>query len=75
MRNARNGLIRGKLDQTKVLINENMMGQMKRINNNVILDVSEIASGCTGSSIEKTPESLSCTTASLAASNLTVLQS
>jgi hypothetical protein len=34
MRNARNGLIRGKLDQTKVLINENMMGQMKRINNN-----------------------------------------
>ncbi len=49
MRNAKNGPIRGKLDQTKILINENMMSNMKRINDNVILDVSEIASGCTGS--------------------------
>jgi len=49
MRIAKNGPIRGKLDQTKILINENMMSNMKRINDNVILDVSEIASGCTGS--------------------------
>jgi hypothetical protein len=49
MRNARIGPIRGNLDQTNVLINDNIMGKMKRINNNVILDVSEIASGCTGS--------------------------
>ena len=49
MRNARNGPIRGNLEQTKTLINDIMIGKMKRINNNVILDVSEIASGCTGS--------------------------
>ena len=49
MRNARNGPIRGNLDKTKVIINDNMQGKMKHINNNVILDVSEIASGCTGS--------------------------
>jgi len=35
MRNAKNGPIRGKLDQTKILINENMMSNMKRINDNV----------------------------------------
>ena len=49
MRNARNGPIRGNLEQTKTHINDIMIGKMKRINNNVILDVSEIASGCTGS--------------------------
>lgn len=48
-RNARNGPIRSNLEQTKTHINDIMIGKMKRINNNVILDVSEIASGCTGS--------------------------
>lgn len=56
MRNAGNGPVKGNFEQNKIyLTNYNITSKIKRApyanNNNVILDVSEIASGCTGSQI------------------------